>query len=119
MASRLRKTVEGGHGLVLHYQPLVDLEAGTLVGVEALVRWQDGARGLVPPGDFIPLAEQIGLIGLLSDWVIDEACRQALAWQEQGLDLYVSINLPPSYCQTTGWPTWPRRLPPPGSSSSG
>ena len=102
MASRLRKTVEGGHGLVLHYQPLVDLEAGTLVGVEALVRWQDGSRGLVPPGDFIPLAEQIGLIGLLSDWVIDEACRQALAWQEQGLDLYVSINLPPSYCQTTG-----------------
>ena len=102
MASRLRKTVEGGHGLVLHYQPLVDLEAGTLVGVEALIRWQDGARGLVPPGDFIPLAEQIGLIGMLSDWVIDEACRQALAWQEQGLDLYVSINLPPSYCQTTG-----------------
>ena len=102
MASRLRKTVEGGHGLVLHYQPLVDLEARTLVGVEALVRWQDGARGLVPPGDFIPLAEQIGLIGLLSDWVIDEACRQALAWQEQGLDLYVSINLPPSYCQATG-----------------
>jgi predicted signal transduction protein with EAL and GGDEF domain len=49
MASRLRKTVEGGHGLVLHYQPLVDLEAGTLVGVEALVRWQDGSRGLVPP----------------------------------------------------------------------
>ena len=63
MASRLRKTVEGGNGLVLHYQPLVDLEAGTVVGVEALVRWQDGARGLVPPGDFIPLAEQIGLIG--------------------------------------------------------
>jgi diguanylate cyclase (GGDEF)-like protein len=102
MASRLRKTVEAGHGLVLHYQPLVNLETETLVGVEALVRWQDGERGLVQPGDFIPLAEQIGLIGSLSDWVIDEACGQALAWQEQGMDLYVSINLPPSYCQATG-----------------
>jgi diguanylate cyclase (GGDEF)-like protein len=102
MAGRLRKTVEGGQGLVLHYQPLVNLETETLVGVEALVRWQDGERGLVPPGDFIPLAEQIGLIGSLSDWVIDEACGQALAWQEQGMDLYVSINLPPSYCQATG-----------------
>ena len=60
----------------------------------------------MPPNpDFLPLAEQIGLIGsaaLSCDWVIDEACRQALAWQEQGLDLYVSINLPPSYCQSTG-----------------
>jgi diguanylate cyclase (GGDEF)-like protein len=102
MASRLRKTVEAGQGLVLHYQPLVNLETETLVGVEALVRWQDGERGLVQPGDFIPLAEQIGLIGSLSDWVIDEACGQALAWQEQGMDLYVSINLPPSYCQATG-----------------
>jgi diguanylate cyclase (GGDEF)-like protein/PAS domain S-box-containing protein len=102
MAGRLRKTVERGQGLVLHYQPLVNLETATLVGVEALVRWQDGERGLVPPNEFIPLAEQIGLIGSLSDWVIDEACQQALAWQEQGLDLYVSINLPPSYCQSTG-----------------
>ena len=102
MAGRLRKTVERGRGLVLHYQPLVDLETATLVGVEALVRWQDGERGLVPPNDFLPLAEQLGLMGSLSDWVIDEACRQALAWQERGLDLYVSINLPPSYCQSTG-----------------
>jgi EAL domain-containing protein (putative c-di-GMP-specific phosphodiesterase class I) len=80
----------------------VNLETAKIVGVEALVRWQDGDRGLVPPGEFIPLAERIGLIGSLSDWVIDEACRQALAWQEQGLDIYVSINLPPSYCQPTG-----------------
>ena len=102
MAGRLRKTVERGQGLILHYQPLVNLETATLVGVEALVRWQDGERGLVPPGEFIPLAEQIGLIGSLSDWVIDEACQQALAWQQQGLDLFVSINLPPSYCQSSG-----------------
>jgi EAL domain-containing protein (putative c-di-GMP-specific phosphodiesterase class I) len=86
----------------LHYQPLVNLETTEVVGVEALVRWEDGSRGLVQPDDFIPLAEQIGLIGSLTDWVIGEACRQAFLWQEQGQDLYVSINLPPSYCQATG-----------------
>ena len=102
MASRLRKSVESGRGLVLHYQPLMNLETAEVVGVEALVRWQDGSRGLVPPDEFIPLAEQIGLIGSLSDWVIGEACRQASAWQEQGMDFYVSINVPPSYCQPTG-----------------
>ena len=102
MAGRLRKTLEGGKGLVLHYQPLVNLESSALVGVEALVRWQDGERGLVPPNEFLPLVEQIGLIGSLTDWVIEEACQQASAWQQQGLDVYVSINLPPSYCQPTG-----------------
>ena len=80
----------------------MNLETTRFVGVEALVRWQDGERGLIPPGDFIPLAERIGLIGPISDWVIDEACRQASAWQEEGLDLYISINLPPSYCHSTG-----------------
>jgi len=102
MAARFRKSVESGQGLVLHYQPLVKLETAEVVGVEALVRWQDGNRGLVPPDQFIPLAEQIGLIGSLSDWVISEACNQASAWRKQGLDFYVSINLPPSYCQPTG-----------------
>jgi diguanylate cyclase (GGDEF)-like protein len=102
VASRLRKSVESGRGLVLHYQPLMNLETAEIVGVEALVRWQDGNRGLVPPDEFIPLAEQIGLIGSLSDWVIGEACRQASVWQEQGMDFYVSINVPPSYCEPTG-----------------
>jgi diguanylate cyclase (GGDEF)-like protein/PAS domain S-box-containing protein len=102
MATRLRKSVETGCGLVLHYQPLVKLESAEVVGVEALVRWQDGTRGLVPPDEFIPLAEQIGVLGSLSDWVIGEACQQASAWQKQGMNFYVSINLPPSYCQPTG-----------------
>jgi EAL domain-containing protein (putative c-di-GMP-specific phosphodiesterase class I) len=70
--------------------------------VEALVRWQDGNRGLVQPDEFIPLAEQVGLIGSLSDWVVAEACRQASAWHKEGMDFYVSINVPPSYCQPTG-----------------
>ena len=102
MASRLRKTLDRGRGLVLHYQPLVDLESGHLVGAEALVRWQDGKRGLTQPDEFIPLAERTGLIGSISDWVIEAACRQASTWRDNGLDLYVSINLPPSYCQPTG-----------------
>jgi EAL domain-containing protein (putative c-di-GMP-specific phosphodiesterase class I) len=102
MAARLRKSVESGQGLLLHYQPLMNLDTAELVGVEALVRWQDGSRGLVQPDQFIPLAEQVGLIGSLSDWVIGEACRQASAWQKQGMDFYVSINVPPSYCQPTG-----------------
>ena len=101
-AGRLRKSVESGRGLVLHYQPLMNLETAEVVGVEALVRWQDGSRGLVQPDEFIPLAEQVGLIGPLSDWVVGEACRQASAWQKQGMDFYVSINVPPSYCQPTG-----------------
>jgi diguanylate cyclase (GGDEF)-like protein/PAS domain S-box-containing protein len=101
-AARLRKSVESGRGLVLHYQPLMNLETAEVVGVEALVRWQDGDRGLVQPDEFIPLAEQVGLIGSLSDWVVAEACRQASAWQKEGMDFYVSINVPPSYCQPTG-----------------
>lgn len=101
-AGRLRRSVESGRGLVLHYQPLLNLETAEIVGVEALVRWQDGNRGLVPPDEFIPLAEQIGLIGSLSDWVIGEACRQASVWQQQGKDFYVSVNVPPSYCHPTG-----------------
>ena len=101
-AARLRKSVESGRGLVLHYQPLMNLETAEVVGVEALVRWQDGDRGLVQPDEFIPLAEQVGLIGSLSDWVVAEACRQASEWQKEGMDFYVSINVPPSYCQPTG-----------------
>jgi diguanylate cyclase len=101
-AGRLRKSIESGRGLALHYQPLMNLETAEVVGVEALVRWQDGSRGLVQPDELIPLAEQVGLIGLLSDCVVAEACRQAAACQRDGMDFYVSINVPPSYCQPTG-----------------
>ena len=100
LASRLGAAISNGE-LVLHYQPLVDLRNGTVVGAEALVRWQDGERGLIPPGDFIPIAERTGLIRPLSDWVIDQACQQTAAWAAQGLDLYVSINLPASFWRPT------------------
>ena len=100
MAGRLRSAIESRNGLVLHYQPLVRLETIQIVGAEALIRWQDGDR-LVPPADFLPIAERTGLMGQLSDWVVGEACRQAKAWRDSGLDLYVSINLPPSFWQPT------------------
>ena len=100
MAGRLRGAVGRGE-MVLHYQPLVELQTGCIVGVEALVRWNDPARGMVPPLEFIPLAERTGVIGPLSDWVIEEACRQGAEWREQGLDLYVSVNMPPALWQPT------------------
>jgi diguanylate cyclase (GGDEF)-like protein/PAS domain S-box-containing protein len=100
MAGRLRTAIERGDGLVLHYQPLVQLENAEIIGAEALIRWQDGER-LVPPADFLPLAERTGLMAPLSDWVIAEACRQAKHWRDRKLDLYVSINLPPSFWQPT------------------
>jgi diguanylate cyclase (GGDEF)-like protein/PAS domain S-box-containing protein len=100
MAGRLRTAIEKADGLVLHYQPLVHLDTGEIVGAEALIRWLDGDR-LIPPGDFLPLAERTGLMGPLSDWVIAEACKQAKLWRDRRLDLYVSINLPPSFWQPT------------------
>jgi diguanylate cyclase (GGDEF)-like protein/PAS domain S-box-containing protein len=100
MAGRLRGALEREQDLVLHYQPLVRLDSAEIVGVEALIRWQDGER-LVPPADFLPLAERMGLMGRLSDWVVAEACRQATEWRDGGLDLYVSVNLPPSFWQPT------------------
>ena len=81
--------------LRLHYQPIIELERGTISGLEALVRWQHPTRGLVSPGDFIPIAEESGLIVPIGWWVLEEACRQALAWQEQFGPLWMSVNLSP------------------------
>ena len=78
----------------LHYQPQLDLRRGTIVGVEALIRWQHPTRGMVPPSEFIPVAEETGMIGAIGDWVLAEACRQLRAWQDGGIQhLRMSINL--------------------------
>jgi diguanylate cyclase (GGDEF)-like protein len=100
MAGRLRRAVERDQ-LTLHYQPLVALDTGVVVGAEALLRWHDDTGGLVMPGEFIPLAERTGLIGPISEWVIEEACRQSAEWRAGGLDLYVSVNLPAVFWQPT------------------
>jgi diguanylate cyclase (GGDEF)-like protein/PAS domain S-box-containing protein len=78
----------------LFYQPQYDLASGQIVGMEALIRWFHPERGLVPPGDFIPAAEESGIIVPLGDWVIEEACRQNKEWQNQGMPFIpVSVNL--------------------------
>ncbi|GLX65694.1 putative bifunctional diguanylate cyclase/phosphodiesterase [Paenibacillus glycanilyticus] len=79
---------------ILHYQPQYDMISGMMVGVEALVRWKHPVRGMIPPGDFIPIAEESGMIVQIGDWVLEEACRQSKAWQDAGLPpMPVSVNL--------------------------
>lgn len=81
---------------VLHYQPQVELESGRIIGVEALLRWQHPEQGLIPPGEFIPLAEECGLIVPIGEWVLREVCRQNQAWQDEGTEkLPVAVNLSP------------------------
>lgn len=89
----LRRAVERNE-FVLHYQPQKNISSGQVIGVEALVRWQHPVEGLLLPGTFIPLAEETGLVVLIGDMVLREACRQARAWQDQGLPpLRIAVNV--------------------------
>jgi diguanylate cyclase (GGDEF)-like protein/PAS domain S-box-containing protein len=94
LTTRLRRAVDN-QNWILHYQPVVRLEDQSIVSVEALLRWQDPNGGIVPPGEFIPLAEEMGLIGAIGDWVIEELASQHQRWRQGGLQLDVSFNLSP------------------------
>ncbi len=83
----------------LHYQPQIDLERNVVEGFEALVRWRHPERGLVPPADFIPLAEEIGLIVPIGEWVLREACVEAAAWEE---GVCVAVNVSPMQFEDPG-----------------
>ncbi|HET7716048.1 MAG TPA: EAL domain-containing protein, partial [Bauldia sp.] len=84
MSAELRRAIDADE-LFLEYQPQVDLETGRIVGVEALVRWRHPVRGVLAPGEFIPVAEQTGLIAGIDGWVLREVCRQGKAWVDEGI----------------------------------
>lgn len=94
----LRKALERDE-LRLHYQPIVNVTNGKIVGAEVLMRWQRDGK-LIPPSDFIPLAEETGLIIPMGEWAIQRACTQVKQWHDAGLDpIYVGVNLPGSHFQ--------------------
>ncbi len=92
LVGQLRNAIENDE-LVLYYQPKLSLSTGTCVRVEALVRWRHPRRGLVPPDQFIPLAEQTGLIRPLTKWVLSAAVRQCRLWKDAGRELEIAVNL--------------------------
>ena len=90
---RLRRALAADE-FVLHYQPQIAADSGAVVGCEALVRWRNADGSLIPPGDFIPLAEETGIIVPLGQWVLETACVQAQAWREAGVgELLMAVNL--------------------------
>ena len=90
--SKLRRALERDE-LLLNFQPKVDIQSGAITGAEALLRWRNPELGMVLPGDFIPLAEDIGLIVPIGEWVLQQACAQASAWRSQGYPIAVAVNL--------------------------
>ena len=99
LENKLRNALERGE-LLLHYQPKVNLRSGEIVAVEALVRWQHPEDGLISPAEFIPIAEDTGMIVPLGEWVLNEACRQNQEWRKTGLrEIVMAVNLSPAQFQ--------------------
>lgn len=93
MENSLRKALKNNE-LILHYQPQVDMSENKIIGVEALVRWNNPEMGMVPPVKFIPIAEETGLIISIGEWIIEEACRQIVHWKSEGIEIgYIAVNI--------------------------
>ena len=110
LENRLRQAIEGGQ-LLLHYQPLIDWPRRAVCGMEALLRWDDPEHGMVAPGEFIPIAEETGLIVPIGEYVLGEALRQNRVWQQEGRPLLpVSVNLSPRQFRQAGLVDTLRRI---------
>jgi diguanylate cyclase (GGDEF)-like protein/PAS domain S-box-containing protein len=92
IAERLRRAA-AERSWVLHWQPIVRLDDGSVIGAEGLIRWRDDHGGLVPPGEFLPIAEEMGLLETIGEWAFSELCRQDQEWRAQGLELQLGMNL--------------------------
>jgi diguanylate cyclase (GGDEF)-like protein/PAS domain S-box-containing protein len=102
MIKRLEKALSDNE-LVLHYQPKVNMRTGRIVGAEALIRWHHPDRGLLPPGEFLPIIEDNEMIVSLGEWVVGEALRQIDDWEQQGLCLPISVNISVRHLQTASF----------------
>ena len=100
--TRIERALADGE-LQLYYQPRVDMRRGIVVGAEALIRWIHPTRGVIPPGEFLPVVEGTDFVGILGDWVIDSALTQLEAWRTAGLELSVSVNISPDHLQAQGF----------------
>ncbi|PTD97254.1 EAL domain-containing protein [Pseudothauera lacus] len=110
LGNGLKRAIDSDE-LFLLYQPQIDMTSGVLIGMEALVRWQEPKTGLIMPNKFIPLAERSGLINHVGDWVADAACRQVAAWTAQGYDVpRISINVSAEQFRQSHLPSTIRRL---------
>ena len=106
----LRHAVERDE-FVVHFQPMLDVKTGAILGLEALVRWRHPTRNLVPPSEFVPAAEETGLIGPIGEWVLTHACAQVRAWHNAGYpELRVSVNCSAQQFQREGFVETVRRI---------
>ena len=104
LANRLRQALDR-HELSLHYQPLRNAASGSVTGAEALARWTDPETGPVGPDEFIPIAEDTGLIMEIGEWVLRTACAQARVWQNEGFrEIRIAVNVSPHQLRQPGWP---------------
>jgi diguanylate cyclase (GGDEF)-like protein len=104
LETQLRRAMERDE-FVLHYQPRVDVLSGRIIGAEALIRWQHAERGLLQPGEFIPMVEDTGLVIPIGEWAIGEVCRQMAVWHDQGMPpVPVAVNLASTHLREQGLP---------------